>query len=459
MIPFLRKGHGGVLLIIIGGLLLRLTVLALKYNSLELDASFVVQGELARNILNGRGLVVNQQHISTILQTWRSTSTLVDLEDIPPPSSEYLEPEYFNEPGYGLLLAGLWKIFGQRWISIRLLQILIDTGMIFLMFTMGMCVWNRTTGLFAAGLYAVLIPQIELAVRPHRDAWVTFAFIVSTFFLLQLTLSRQKRKEVLIAVGIAFVVALTAWLRSTILVYVVVLALTMFFLKSFRRATMLSAIVITVFVALLSPLLVRNCTAFGKFMVTRGAVWHSFWAGVGQFRNPYGMKESDEFIVKYFQQRYPSAHYGTPEYEDVLKDKALKLLSEHPWWYASTVFRRAAVIISPKIGRETFFEDSSRPTNTGILNVGLSRWILLLIDGLMVATLLTGFWLCRKKWRLALLVALPLVYTLLTLSPFYVVGRNIMNIYFVTLIFAAVSFDFLIQKVETRFRVAQSEEV
>lgn len=412
----------------------------LKYNSLELDASFVIHGEIARNILNGNGFSINQDYASTVLNTWRSRHQLVDFEDIPPPERETLQPEFLDEPGYSMLLAATWKLFGsKRWIYVRILQVLLDCVMVYLVYLIGRRAWNERTGLIAAGLYAVFIPQIELAVRPHRDAWVTFAYIVSVYILLKMLENEHRKKDLQAVVGLALILAATAWMRSTIVAYVGVCALAFFLLRPFRKALLLSAVLISLFFVILSPLALRNYELFGRLMITRGAVWHSFWAGVGQFPNPYGMKENDEYIAQYFEERHPGIRYGRPEYEEALKGEAMKFLRDHPVWYAGTILKRALVILAPKIGRALFFQPSSDKPTTGLLNAGFQEWVLMIIDGLFFVGMLGGVWLSRRKGKMILPVALPLLYTLATLSPFYVVGRNIMNAYFVTLLFSSVT--------------------
>jgi hypothetical protein len=63
--------------------------------------------------------------------------------------------------------------------------------------------------------------------------------------------------------------------------------------------------------------------------------------------------------------------------------------------------------------------------------------VLLVADGIFAGLFLAGIWIARKRWRELLPLCYPYVYTLATLAPFYLVGRNIMNVYFVVLILGA----------------------
>ena len=434
--------------IIAFGLLLRILFLVHECNNLSLAESFVVNGEVARNVLNGRGISINEDYMRQVTDLWHAQHRLIDLQDIPPPFVERLKPLYNDEPGYGLLLASIWKITGsRRWIYVRVLQVLIDLVMIGFVYAIGFRLGGVHVGVVAAFLYAAFVPGIELVVRPHRDIWVTFAYIASVLLLMKLNEKDERRKEILYAAVLGIATGLTTCMRSTIVVYCIACVLVLFVLKPPRRALLLSSIIIGVFVFPVSPLVIRNFETFNKIMITRGAFWHSFWAGIGQFHNPAGMIEDDQYISNYFRQLDSTAVYGTPRYEEVLRREALVLVQEHPLWYASTVVRRAGVILAPKIGRELFFQKTSIKADTGILNQKVSKMALLALDGLMVAGLLWGAWLVRLNWRILIIVSLPLSYTLVTLAPFYVVGRNIMNVYFVTLLFASISAVWLWQKV------------
>jgi hypothetical protein len=401
---------------------------------------------------------VNEQNITSTLNAWRSEKKLIDPQDLPAPTQERLVADYNDEPGYGILLAGLWKLFGsERWIYVRILQILIDSWMIFLIFYIGTQLSGPKVGLLAAALYACFLPGIELVVRPHRDIWVTFAYILSVAVMLKISRTENRRSETFLAIALGLLIGCTAWMRSTIVAYGIACALSFFILRPPARAFKLSAILLTTFLLIMAPLVKRNYDAFGQIMITRGAFWHSFWAGIGQFNNPLGMIENDHFVSAYFQRLDPTAVYGTPRYEQVLRQEAVKYIAEHPFWYAGTIVERAGVILAPKIGRELFFQSTSIKSDTGILNQKVSILPLLAIDAVMVAGLFLGLWLSRHKITTVIIVALPLLYTLATLAPFYVVGRNIMNIYFVTLLCASVAIIWLWEKsVELRQRTPVS---
>jgi hypothetical protein len=122
-----------------------------------------------------------------------------------------------------------------------------------------------------------------------------------------------------------------------------------------------------------------------------------------------------------------------------LKQEAMKLLQEHPLWYAGSVAKRAAVFVFPKIGRELFFQPQLPQHITGTMNTSFGKVFLLILDGLLTGLFFAGIWIARKQWKDLVVICYPYLYTLISLAPFYLAGRNIMNVYFVVLLLASVA--------------------
>lgn len=433
----LTRPHRLLFLVLLLAAVTRVGFLYKNWNNLDFAPSFMLHAEVARNILNGHWFEENQSYLRQYINSCQRESRLIDPEDYPPPDQEQLVPLYNDEGGYGLLLAAFWKITGsKRWWYIRVVQVLLDIVMCWLVYRTGKRAFGERVGLVSALFYACFIPGIELAVRPHRDIWVTFLFIFTVYQLVSLTHGRKALWQML-AIGVA--TGLVAWMRSTVLLFVVLMLPLLFVMKPRKEAVRHSVLLLTGFVLTFSPLIIRNYVVFNKFMATRGVFWHSFWAGVGQTPNPYNLRDDDETIVRFAQSLDSTAQLGTNHYEHVLKLEALTFIREHPFWYAGSVVKRAAVFVFPKIGRELFFQPQLPQHVTGTLNLSFGKVVLLLVDGLLSGLFLAGIWISRVRWRELLVIGYPYVYTLVTLAPFYLAGRNIMNVYFVALLLASVS--------------------
>ena len=192
----------------------------------------------------------------------------------------------------------------------------------------------------------------------------------------------------MIAIGV--VTGIVAWMRSTVLLFVVLMVPLFFTVRPRREAVRFSLAVVMAFAVAFSPLIVRNYIVFDKFMATRGAFWHSFWAGVGQTPNPFNLRDNDDVVVGFARSIDSTARLDTDHYEQVLKQKAVSFIGEHPLWYAGSVLKRGMVFIFPKIGRELFFQPQLPQHVTGTLNLAFGKIVLMVADGMLSGLFLAG---------------------------------------------------------------------
>ena len=73
------------------------------------------------------------------------------------------------------------------------------------------------------------------------------------------------------------------------------------------------------------------------------------------------------------------------------------------------------------------------------MNVSFGKAFLLVVDGILTGLFFAGIWITRKRSKDLLVICYPYYYTLVSLAPFYLTGRNIMNVYFVVLLLASVA--------------------
>ncbi|MFZ1080501.1 MAG: glycosyltransferase family 39 protein [Candidatus Kryptoniota bacterium] len=438
-------------LILLLAFLVRVTMLIVNYNNLDFDGSFYEQGEIASNIIAGKGMTLSTIHLERILTLSRSRHKMLDFQDVPPIAGEDVHADFNNEPGYGIFLAALWEITGsERWIYPRIIQILIDVLMCYIIFVVASQLFSTKVGIAASLFYAIFIPQIEMTIRPYRDVWVTYLFVVSIWYMLTMKRSSSKPWKLYFeTASVGLFAATVCWMRSTVLIYPLALAGGLFLITQKRQWWRFSAVLLIVFVIAYAPFVYRSNETFGKPMATRGAFWHSFWGGIGQFKNPYGVVEDDKKIFDFAKSIDPQVEFDTPEYEQVLKKKAFELLRDHPLFYVATVVRRAVVIAFPRFGRALLMQKTPQVERIGALNqVGhLGETALMLVDFGIGALFVVGVWIQKKKVESLVIVVLPFLYTLVTLAPFYVTGRNIANSYCSEIIVASVGLVFVAEKI------------
>lgn len=427
--------RGLLFLVLLLALFVRGWFLIRNWDNLEMAQSFLVHAEVARNVLNGSWLQVNTSYLAEYAKACLSKQKLIDPEDFPPPTNESLVPLYNDEGGYGTFLAALWKLTGsRRWWHIRVLQMFIDVLMCWLVYRIGDKLVGWRVGILAAVFYALFLPGVEMAVRPHRDIWVTFLFIGSVFLMLEGVEKRSLLRFAAISAATGFVTLM----RSTVVLYVFFLGGLLFIVTDKKTGFRFSMLMVLVFGLTVFPLVVRNYNVFGKFLITRGAFWHAFWGGVGQFPNSYKLYEDDQSVASFADKLSPGVPYGTEEYEGVLREKALQEIPKDPLFFGSVAMRRGLVMLFPTLGRMVLCQQQPYKAS-GFLYSHVSVAALVVLDTVLVSLALYGMWISRRNWKNALIVVTPMLYTIITLAPLSFQGRNIKNFYFVELLFASVA--------------------
>jgi hypothetical protein len=158
------------------------------------------------------------------------------------------------------------------------------------------------------------------------------------------------------------------------------------------------------------------------------------------------MREDDMAVAAFAFRTDPSVQYETEGYERLLKQQAFEFVREHPTWYITSVVRRATLFVFPRIGRALFFQPTPEEQQAGFVNHSVGRGIMLAADLLLGLLFLAGIWLFRARWALLMALGIPYLFTLCTLAPFYVTGRNIANIYYVILLVAAAAAAYIFER-------------
>ena len=203
-----------------------------------------------------------------------------------------------------------------------------------------------------------------------------------------------------------------------------------------------------------------NVIIRGESSPFRSSLAHSFWAGIGQYENPYGVIEDDGSIVAFYNRetgRNVTDGHGL-EYNSWLIRRAIEFVKEYPALYASMAARRALLILVPNFPlvspvadyasfvrepaelariaqRNVIKREHGRVSPTAlrllwqvdpdfVISLGV-RFILLIAMpfGLIACIVFSA------NRRLTVLAAVPLAYTVISFAPFYVTGPLVVSGY------------------------------
>jgi hypothetical protein len=172
----------------------------------------------------------------------------------------------------------------------------------------------------------------------------------------------------------------------------------------------------------------------GSFRPTQTFFWHAFFCAVGQFENPYGIKNTDSDVWAFghklnpeimFEKQFDYSENASNIYEETLKKEGLKFIKENPGIFIRNMVYRIGIMIAP-----TFFTVSSSPLARTFNNIFAK------VAGVLLLFLwILGLYYLFKIKSSTLFVIIPVyLYFFSIFSWYYLVGRVILCFAFINII-------------------------
>ncbi len=330
-------------LIVVAGLGVRLSYLASDPHNPRSES---IDGEIARNLVAGRGFTMNERARGYIYELRQRTSRLIDpatVDYAPLDRNAQYEPEIIEPPGAGVLLAGVWEIAGSEYyLPMQILQAIVDACLALLIFRISMRLFKRrTAALAAAALYALYPPIAWQSTVVYVDIWaVDFTIAILASYLEALYSPRRWRW--LIVCGLLTGIGL--YFRPNLEFLPAVLALATIPTLGWRRALSNGLAATAVALTLLLPWTIRNYEAFHAFIpTTRNGLGHALWDGLGEVHNNFGADWNDTVTYAEVRRLRPDLRPESPAWDNfLLTHFVIPALERHPLFYAEVVARRIA---------------------------------------------------------------------------------------------------------------------
>ena len=286
--------------------------------------------------------------------------------------------------------------------------------------------------------WALFLPEYRSTLTPGYDSLPSLVYIAATVALLRW--SRLGGAATLLAAGAACGAGL--WVRDYLFVLPFVLAAGLAALRRPSFAGIAAPIAalagIAAFAAPIAVLALASARApetGATHRMIRGGVWHTFWAGVGQFENDRGLVAEDESVRDFAGRLAPDEDFRVPNYQylaaydRVLGEEGRRFVAEEaPRLFRNAVYR-AGWLLFPS------FAPSKQ------IAAGAGRWILVGAGVPISFAALAGVWLLGRRDPFAAWVLLAPVLSLLPLAPFYFIAKVPIGAFFVQLAFAGVALE------------------
>lgn len=257
-----------------------------------------------------------------------------------------------REPGYPLVLAGLYSLFGPRYWALCLLHALLGTASVYLVFLLGKKSFSPAVGLLAACMAAVNPQFLYYGALARRETLQAFLCLLGAWALLRACEKPSARALILAGAVWAF----HALTNSAFLPTGLAMAAALWLMLPRRgqspahaRPQRACVLYLSVFLAVYSLWPLRNALVFGRFVagITQGAQHlyvalivpndaagtpreHDFAAADPVLRSAEGMRQDERDAMFYRESarwvlRHPAGFLG------VMAHSGLKLWRLYPY--------------------------------------------------------------------------------------------------------------------------------
>lgn len=309
--PVDRRGRAGLAAIVLLALAFRVGMVATYWQS---PSNQIVMGmalwdaDMARNLLRGRGWVLNWDFVQRVDAGIVARGAMVDPQDYLPADDSRpgaLAPlqQFAHTPGYSVWLAISFALGrAERFVYSQWMQSALDASACLLVFGIGRRLWSNTAGFIGATLYALSPAHVFLAIQTVAAATDSFWLLLISYGTVRLWDDLRRSRSPWTGV---LVVTLGSFggtvMNSTAFVLPIVGAawagvVGLVARPAWRLVPYLIAAQLAVMV-LVTPWALRNQRVYGQFSFTRQAFWQFAWETLGSIPNPWGLAIGDNDIV------------------------------------------------------------------------------------------------------------------------------------------------------------------
>jgi hypothetical protein len=335
------------------------------------------------------------------------------------------KPSTFIMPGVPLILSALMLLFGQQdggVIAYRIVQAVLQTASIYLLFCIARYVFNHKVALITCAISALYIPDYFSSGVILSETWFKTIFMVLICYSLVALEKKQIRYYVIVAVLLAF----ACYFKPHSVLFVVVIAFMWLIRRySWKQMVTFTALIAVIFCVCMSPWWIRNYAVFGHWVTFTESAGNPLLQGALIYRNP----PSQGFFTLY-PQYTPKTLFQGGDHGQV--DTAKRIIrygfSHEPVqyfrWY---VLQKPLELYKWPFYWKTIFGISNQAMN-------ITQWFLVTASALGIILSLI-----LRKGR-TLFILLSLIYFTVIYLPFVTFSRYGYPNMFILILFAAYLF-------------------
>ena len=255
-----------------------------------------------------------------------------------------------HPPGYSILVAGLYRLFGNSVANIQLLQIVCDAAAAVMIFLIAGELLPYAVAI-VAGMLVAFSPHLSyysLWISP--DSLAVLPILAAIYFVIRAV----KKPSLITIIAAGTCVGLSCWLRSNALLLAPLVGVLILLLLERGKRLRYAAIFIGTTLIVISPITIRNLIQFHRFVPLSVGAGITLIEGIADYdkEHVFGMPFTDEEAAQ-----NEARLYGRPDYNDDLwtsdgieRDHArvargLVVMRSHPVWFLGVMLRRAGFML------------------------------------------------------------------------------------------------------------------
>jgi Dolichyl-phosphate-mannose-protein mannosyltransferase len=251
-----------------------------------------------------------------------------------------------HPPGYSILLAGIFKVFGESDNAIQFVQIVCDVVAALMVLLIALELLPSAAALIA-GLLAALSPQFAY----HSVLLLPDSLSVLPVLLAVYLIVRARRHAGLLNFAAAgALVGLSCWLRANALLLAPFLAAVTPVVSERGKRLRSSAAIIFGALLVIAPITIKNAIVFHHFVPLSLGAGQTLLEGIAEYDEAgrFNIPKTDVGIM-----RQEADWYGRPDYAVMLFTpdgirrehwriaRGLSVIRSNPAWFAGVMFKRA----------------------------------------------------------------------------------------------------------------------
>jgi 4-amino-4-deoxy-L-arabinose transferase-like glycosyltransferase len=334
----MKPGRAALLFLL--ALATRVPMLITQHDDYASGGITTTLGLVARNLLEGRGLVetIGPDAILRLYDRQQAEARLIDIREFPDPSDQPTKPLIQRMPGYPVFLALVWRVVGDyRYLPAQGTQVVLGILLPLLLYAAGALLFGERAGVLAGAFAALAPPLAWLSVVPLYDGWILLLAGLVVWILAR----NEVRGHPLGGwAWLGLVAAAGVYFKSTFLIVPLFAAAALVPSVGLKRAALRGALALGLPVLALTPWVARNERIFHRPILTNTFFWATVWEGLGETENHLGAVLDDRVTYASVLAEHPGISYASPEYDDLLRARVLDAARSDPLFFVRLALRR-----------------------------------------------------------------------------------------------------------------------